>query len=442
MSRPALPAIVAITFGGVAVGGVVAALAGRRRSQALAALETRHPAEPWLWRPDWSAGRAEDTSRRTMWSAWVFTVLWNLVGAPAGYLALREATRPGGDRAALIALIFPLVGLGLLVWALRATLRYRRYGVSRFELATLPGVVGHSLRGTVRLALGLRPADGFQVSLSCVRRRTVGSGKNRSTQESILWRDERRIEGRLERDAAGMGTALPVAFPVPADASPTDGINPADAIVWRLEVTADVPGVDYQSSFEVPVFRTAESAAPRSPDEEAAVRDPLAPPVDRQPPGSRIRVGTTRRGTEIWVPAGRNPAAAAGLTGFFLFWCAAIGLQLHFGAPLVFPLISGAFGLLILLGVLDLWLGVARITVGDGRLSIASGYLSPWRRRTMPTSDVADVVARLGMQAGATAYYDIRIIGKGRQSVTAGRSIRDKHEAEWLAATMKRAIGV
>jgi hypothetical protein len=60
----------------------------------------------------------------------------------------------------------------------------------------------------------------------------------------------------------------------------------------------------------------------------------------------------------------------------------------------------------------------------------------------MPTSDVADVVARLGMQAGATAYYDIRIIGKGRQSVTASRSIRDKHEAEWLAATMKRAIGV
>ena len=44
-------------------------------------------------------------------------------------------------------LLFPLVGIGLLVWAIRATLRYRRYGISLLELTTLPAPVGHALEG-------------------------------------------------------------------------------------------------------------------------------------------------------------------------------------------------------------------------------------------------------------------------------------------------------
>ena len=42
----------------------------------------------------------------------------------------------------------------------------------------------------------------------------------------------------------------------------------------------------------------------------------------------------------------------------------------------MFPIITGIFGLLILVGVLDLWLEVTRVTVDAGTLTWAKG-ISP-----------------------------------------------------------------
>jgi hypothetical protein len=39
-------------------------------------------------------------------------------------------------------------------------------------------------------------------------------------------------------------------------------------------------------------------------------------------------------------------------------------------------------------------------------------------------------------------YYDVVIRRKDGKKTTAGRSVRDKREAEWLAATIKKALGI
>ena len=187
-------ALFAITFGGVGVGGIAVALAGRRKLKEQAALEASHPDSPWLWRADWASGRIVDSGRATMATAWIFAALWNLISFPSAFLGVRAAVQEG-NHAALLALLFPLVGVGLLVWAVRSTLRYRKYGVSRLELSTIPGVVGRTLTGMVRAPAGMQPDDGFQVTLSCVRRVTTRNGKNTSTSESILWQEERRVTG-------------------------------------------------------------------------------------------------------------------------------------------------------------------------------------------------------------------------------------------------------
>ncbi len=242
--------------------------------------------------------------------------------------ALRE-----GNRAALIALLFPAVGVGLLVWAVRATIRRRRYGTSVLELGTLPAVVGHALEGTLRTPAGLRPPEGFRVVLSCIRRVTSGSGRNRSTSERILWQEERR--------ATASGVGVPVAFAIPTDATPSDPGRSDDRTLWRLEVSAEVPGVDYAAGFEVPVFRTAESALPRTETEQAVAARSAVPADYRQPAGSRILVSRTRRGTEIYFPPARNPGMAASLTVFTLIWAAAIWATIAFDAPLIFPIVFG-----------------------------------------------------------------------------------------------------
>ncbi|MGH7499201.1 MAG: hypothetical protein ACREL3_10165 [Gemmatimonadales bacterium] len=423
--------IFALTFGGVGFGGIAAAFAGKRRLAASQALQEAHAGEPWLWRPDWAAGRVEDASRTAASFAWFFAIFWNLISLPAAFFGVREAVQKE-NHAALLALLFPAVGLGLLVWAIRSTLRYRRYGVSRFELTTLPGVIGHSLAGTVRLSEALRPEGGFQVALVCLRRRTTGSGKSRSTSESILWQDDRRV--------AATGTVIPLAFAIPADALPCDDGNPNDRLIWRLRVEANVPGVDYSSIFEVPVFRTAESDRPRTAEEEQATRDPAVAAAYRQPPTSRIEVTSNRRGTEIYFPAARNPGFGAGLTVFFLIWCSAIWACIHFKAPIIFPIVFGLFGIILLVALLDIWLKVTRVTVEPGKVTVASGYLSAGTGKTIDAGEIADVTAKITMQGGSTPYYDVTIVRKDGKKVSAGSAVRDKHEADWLASMIRDGV--
>jgi hypothetical protein len=433
-------ALFAITFGGVGFGGIAAVLAGRRKLKEQAALEARHPDSPWLWRPDWASGRIVDSGRVTMFTAWIFAAFWNLVSFPTGFLGVRAAIQEDKP-AALFALLFPMVGIGLLVWALRSTLRYRKYGVSRLELSTVPGVIGRTLTGLVRAPARMQPDGGFQVTLSCVRRVTTRSGKNSSTTESILWQEERRVMGAPSRTAAAMETHIPIAFRLPAEAEPCDDSDSNNRVLWRLRLSADVPGVDYESQFEVPVFRTPASDQPLSADEERITQDPLAGTKYQQPADSRIAVASNRRGTEVLFPAARNPGAATGVTFFLLLWVGCIALQMYFRAPIAFPIVTGLIGLLILVGVLDLWLEVSRVRVDAGTLTWAKGYLFPGRERTVDGSEIADVIASIGMQAGTTVYYDVAVVRKNGKKIKVGRSVRDKREAEWLAGTIKSALG-
>ena len=428
----------ALTFGGVGIGGIGAVVAGRRTLKAQEALQASHPESPWLWRADWASGHITDSSRNTMIGAWLAT-LWNLIGWwPTGFLSARAALKEGKP-AAFLGLLFPLVGVGLVVRAIRATLRHRRYGVSRLELATVPGIIGRSLIGMVRAPSSIQAAQGFDVTLTCVRRVTHGGGKQRSTSESVLWQDVQRVQGQPFRGPARMETHIPVAFRISGDAPSTDASNSANRVVWSLQVSADVPGVNYESCFDVPVFRTPASEQPLSP-EETRLTEAADAVGYQQPADSRILVTATMRGTEILFPAARNLGAAVSLTVFLVLWLAGLGLQIYFGAPLIFPIVTALFAMLFLIAVLDLWLQVSRVTVNAGGVSWATGYVVPGRERTISAGEIADVTAAIGMQAGSSVYYDIVLVRKVGRKAKVGHSIRDKREAEWLAETIKRAM--
>jgi hypothetical protein len=430
----------ALVFGGVGLGGLGLLWVGRGKLKEQEALKARHPDKPWLWQPDWVSGRIEDANRGTLWMSWCFSVFWNLVSFPVGFLASREALSKGNS-AGYLALLFPLVGVGLLAWAIKTTIRYRKYGFSRLELATVPGVIGHTIAGTVRIGTVLESSDGFEATLTCVRRVTTKSGDDSSTSESILWQEECRIRGEPSRDAAGLTTKIPVAFHLPKDVLPCDSTDPNNRVLWRLRVAASVPGVDYDATFEVPVFRTEASERPLSDDEQRVTRGQLSLDDYRQPADSRIAVNKNRRGTEIMFPAGRNPGAATGGTLFTLIWLAIVWGLTHFKAPLIFPIVFGLFGVLLVYVMLEIWLGVSRVTMDAGFVTVASGYLSPGTERRISASEVAEVSTAIGMQAGTTPYYDIVIRRMDGKKVIAGRAVRNKREAEWLAAMIRKELG-
>jgi hypothetical protein len=164
-------------------------------------------------------------------------------------------------------------------------------------------------------------------------------------------------------------------------------------------------------------------------------------PADYRPPaGSKIQIDTTRRGTEIFYPCARNPGMAAGLTAFTAIWAGAVWATIALHVPLIFPIVFGGFGLLLVYVTLDQWLRVTRVRAGDGAVTVASGWLAPGGERTIGAGEIADVTIKIGAQSGGTPYYDIAIVTQAGKRVGAGGGIRDKREAEWLAEVIKRAV--
>jgi hypothetical protein len=441
-SGAAVLGLLGLIFALVGTGLFVAVLAGRREGRRRERLENGHPEEPWLWREDWAAGRCKDAHPSAAAGLWSFAVLWNLIALPGGFFGVRDVLttgKPGG----LVGLLFPLIGVGLITAAVRASMRSRKFGASRLDLVTRPAAVGHGLGGVIRTPSDIRPADGFTLVLSCVRAVRTGSGKNRSTRETVLWQEEKRVAGQRGPGGPqdGVVTNIPVAFRIPADATPFDARNPNDRIVWRLRASASVPGVDYESLFEVPVFRTAESDAPATPETERLLGKEPSAAAWRQPADSPIRVTAGTGGTEVWFPAGRNRGAALGVTLVAALWGAAVTAVFAFDAPFVFKLVFAIFEALFIYVTLRLWFRVVRITADRERISVAAGLGAPRQIRSVPAAEVRDVELKIGLQSGERVWYDLYVVRADGRTLGAGGGIRDKREAEWIAARLREALG-
>jgi len=227
-------------FVAAGVGMLLFGLHLRRRDRVQAELRARSPERPWLWRPEWVSGRVPCQSRATALVIWIFAGFWNAFFFAAFWAGLTLPVVP-----------FALVGVVVLGFAIRATRRWLRFGRSAFELTTLPGVIGGRIAGTIFTGGPVPAADGLLATLTCVERW--------GDDERVLWREEQLISA--ERLSVGSsGTAVPIEFAIPRGRDETSAGLHDDGIVWRLEVSADAPGVRYEALFEVPVFRTADSS--------------------------------------------------------------------------------------------------------------------------------------------------------------------------------------
>ena len=344
---------------------------------------------------------------------------------------------------ALLGLIFPVAGLGLLVWAVRATIRWKRFGVSVLQMTSLPGVVGGPVAGTIETGLRTLPEDGFLVTLRSIRRTRTRRGRNRTTHETILWQEEHRV--RREVLFPGyLGTSTRFSFQVPFDCEPSSERDSASRVLWRLQAQAAVPGVDFSSTFEIPVFRTDRSSTAPSPlvELQGAASSQEIREARRT---SKIRAQTTPSGgREIYFPAARNPGMAAGLTIFFLLWVGAVVVMRLSEAPLFFLAIFGLFGVLLFFGVLSMWFGTSRLRIEGGEVRLKRGALGFGGTKLLPVDEIERVKTKIGMQHGGgsgTPYYDILLARREGRDLTVGRYIRNKRELEWLVGEIESALG-
>jgi hypothetical protein len=435
------PLIFGVVFSGVGFGLIFGALYGGKLMQRRRRLEVEHPTEPWLWREDWAQGRVKSKTRTSMIAGWTFAILWNAISMPIAFLVLPQAARQKGP-IAYVGLIFPLLGVFLLIYAIRRTIAFFEFGNTYFEMSSVPGVVGRELKGQIQAHFPHSPDHGIHLRLSCVHRVT-SSGKSASTSETILWRDEADLSsGQLYPGPTG--TTIPVSFRIPLDAQPTEKRNPRDEFVWLLEALASVPGVDYHDIFEVPVFHTEQT--PAQPEGETAT---FAASAAGQPPTRpevvTVEVSQNADGTEFYFPAARNKNFASGTSVFLLIFGSATFFLVQVHAPILFPLAFGFFSFLLLCITAQMWLGTTRVVIGGSGVTLQAGLLGGGKVQRFPLSEIASISDKITAQQGGssgTPYYDIELTLRSGKKLTLGRTLRSKHETEWLVEEMSSLAGV
>lgn len=210
--------------------------------------------ERWERRPDWVSGRIEAEDALVGNLIYWMAGLWCLVAAGliGAYLLWQEPPW-------IFAVIPALIALGLCVVAIRTHLRRRKFGTSHFIMEASPSYLGERLVGSIETGVQERhrPPDGFQVRLACLERYKVRtSNDNEHTQENVLWETKQALRGT---PYPGLPRRLSVAIdlPLPTDQPATTLDSDREGIVWQLELKAAVPGVDYATTFRLPVFDRA-----------------------------------------------------------------------------------------------------------------------------------------------------------------------------------------
>ena len=422
--------------------------------------------QPWLKRADWAAGKIKSTATVPVKIMVIVTLAFGGFGGLMTAFVLPKELHHG-NYLALLILLFPAVGIGFLVGLIRNYQARRRFGDCYFELAQIPAPLGGNLEGQILVGTRLRLEQGLHLKLFCLRRVTSGIGDNRSTEENILWQDEKifRPEADLPEPEPGR-SGIPVYFKLPAnqpEATPDGG----DGIYWRLEAKAKMSGPDFFANFDVPVFRVAGAVVV---DDEKEAADPTAALQEsveelRREEGSKIEITDGPAGREFYFPAARNPGAAMTTTAFALIFTGVVGLTIHFQAPILFPIITSLFVVILFLAAFSLWFKSSQVTIDSTGVRVVTRWLFFSRTRKFEAGDVARFEIFVGMRSGTQTFQDIKLItnncaddfptrkarwqqtGKlpplsftpGNPTIASG--IASVPEANWLVAEMTKTLG-
>jgi len=411
-------------FGGVGLGLLIFSWRSRHKK------DTGKPEyleSPWLWNDDWQSPTIRSSSKKAMWAAWLFAAFWNLISAVLPFVVYREVVDKHNNMA-LLGLLFPLIGIGLLTWAIRRTLEWRRFGTAPVTLDPFPGSIGGHVGGTIDLNLLFDPAAKFQLTLSNLYSYISGSGKNRSRKETAKWQD--RVIAHAEPGAAG--TRLLFRVDVPEGLDPSDAEKGNSYYLWRLNLQANLPGIDLDRDYEIPVYATAERSqhVPDIAVQSARMEQDL---VDDHAVGEIIEIHHRPGGTQLIYPAGRNVASSIGglLTGSVF---AAIGWYLVTNAGhAIFGSVFGSVGALIAIFSIYTVLNSLEVSKEDGWIKSVRRILGvPVSRKQMRQNNFERFTKKSTMQTQSggkhAMYYSIYAVDRQDNKMVLGEGFKGENE--------------
>ncbi|MFO8232202.1 MAG: hypothetical protein R6U20_05995 [Longimonas sp.] len=317
-----LGAVIATLFGLVIAGGgltIVVRVLIPKLKQKDADPDT--PDRPWHVRPEWRTNELVEEASWS-WGGLVFSgLLASMFVLMGPYLLYIELTSADADQlgGAIIATVIGTIGGTVIAWLYaKKVMRQQKFGRSRLVLEDMPGRLGRPLR--MRLWAGIDEEDlsgeGLKVKLTCYKQRIEKEQKRdddgdvrtvTTTKNDPLWQDVKHVHGR--RKAGSDQLEIPVLFELPDDQPPTTPEDKRLRTYWTFKAYADLPGVDYETEFEVPVFEPDEETV----DEDVPEEDTTTTEAETEHTASWEQKGDGTSGALAWnlsAPAEDEPDPA------------------------------------------------------------------------------------------------------------------------------------
>ena len=430
--------IFVIVFGGVGFGLLIVVWrAPKEKDEA----DPLYADKPWLLNDDWQSATIRSGSRMAMWGAWAFTILWNAISIAMPFLAYREISE-NGNWIALIALLFPLVGISLLAWAIRRTMEWRRFGPAPVTLDPFPGSIGGHVGGTIDLNLPFDPNAKFELTLTNIHSYMSGSGKNRSRKEKAEWQD--RILAHAE--PGGKGTRLTFRFDVPEALHASDAEQEDSYHQWRLNLGAELPGADLDRAYEIPVYATGmQSRFLSSRAVENARR--AQGMLDDQSVRKLVNLDYGAVGKRMVYPMGRYLSSSIG--GFLVgvIFAGAGWYLITEEGQRVFGGIFGGVGALIAVWCLYMILNSLEVTqTSTGIMTVRRLLGIPIKRTELRSDAIVELTKHTNFQTQSGGkhiiYYKIHAIDRDGNKHIVGEGFKGESQADAAIQLIGREFGI
>ncbi|HOW71716.1 MAG TPA: DUF3592 domain-containing protein [Phycisphaerae bacterium] len=426
-------------FGGLMLTvGLVGTSAGRHARR----MSQQYPDEPWLWNKRWAGGVIHSKASHKAAGMWAGAIFWNGITIPVSAAIWSELSHGPLTLLWLFVIVFPLVGLLLIGGAIRATLMARKFRGTRLELDTFPGVIGGHFKGDLLVGGGLSQLDEVSLTLRCIR--TVASGDD--THRHTLWEDSRTVHPP-STTFGHAGVVLPVDFQIPYSCEPYDDSLQERPVTWELHARAEIPGVDLDLTFDVPVFRT-ESSDPslgESSEMNRLEREMLE--HDESPAPSKVREEQDASGypslvSSAWPGVGLAAVflgAAVLCSGVAVF--SAMQVAQHEWFMLVFLIVFGLVSLLLWLILFSL-IGSTHVSFEPGLVRVARRLGPIILRKEVPTAEIVTISQSQSASSGNRRWYAVKAETCGGRKVQLAGMIPGQTAAKWFARRVEKLAGI
>lgn len=429
-----------LVFGGIGLGMLIFIF--RAPTEEKDASEPRYQDKPWLLNDDWQTGAIRSSAKSAMWFTWGFAALWNLISSPIPFLLYEEVVTKG-NKLAYIALLFPLAGVWLVSRALRLTFEWRRFGLAPVTLDPFPGSIGGHAGGTIDLGIPFNDATKFSLTLTNVHSYISGSGEDRSRRESAKWQDS-----LVAHAAPGpRGTRLSFRFDVPEDLAESDAVQGSGAYhLWRLNLQADLPGIDVDRDYEIPVYATAEQSRQLSGHAMQKSRFEQQQ-LDEQRVRGLFQSTFDASGPAIFFPMGRH--LGGGLSAV-LFGSIFTGAGWFLAASEGHWIFGGIFGfvgaIIMLCGLYFIFNSLEVRQVGDGVESVRRILGMTVSRKTMRRAEFVAFEKNSSLQTQSNGkhvmHYSVYAVDRTRQKLTLGEGFKGVGQADAAIRLLGREFGL